>query len=247
MANRLLWYIGLHIRHHPRSLTLSTDNCPQTIQCTSQTTVGQQWLMYWQVVTTSRDSLIGITTIGDVLRWRITMMNYNCITITRWNCYVSVKHGVYRDTWFNMLPWIQVPWPIHMVLFSLKKVQEHMSGPGIIVELIASYRQLFANSKQLSADSCPRKVSGFLDGARHKPGIREKGVSPSQRRWPVYRGTVKSCLTVFFYIFVANFLTPGHIIWFPIHSKQLRFFNLVKRTCEPTMRVNLSFLLWQGP
>ena len=52
-----------------------------------------------------------------------------------------------------------------MALFSVQKVQEHTNGPGIIVELFASYGQLLAYCKQLSADSCPRTVSGFLDGA----------------------------------------------------------------------------------
>ena len=51
-----------------------------------------------------------------------------------------------------------------MALFSVQKVQVHMSGPGIIVQLFASDRQLFASCKQSSADSCPGTALGFLDG-----------------------------------------------------------------------------------
>ena len=31
-------------------------------------------------------------------------MYYDCITITRWNCLVPVKHWVYKGTRFNILP-----------------------------------------------------------------------------------------------------------------------------------------------
>ena len=40
-----------------------------------------------------------------------------------------------------------------LVACSMQRIQKRTSGPGIIVDLFASYVQLFGNCKQLSADS----------------------------------------------------------------------------------------------